>query len=331
MKKFLEIPQRTEEDYHYIKNDIPLERKKRKQIAKESRLRIIIIKKKKQSTPLIPPPGDDKERDAIAEAILLSLTLHKTTLDAEAKEHIAKVQEKLDEEEIEKMVEGEEDEESYTSAFTDSVFNEDVDDTGSKIELESHKKNPENVDDDDEHFKNENKDEEVEKEKEDEVDTEKVIVDDVMRSQEIRKEQKQTTITSPNRSPRNVSSFEKIVFKELTATVSPTIATTSKDSSTIKHKKRFFSNKTRFYQELLLECVEEKEMLRLTKLAVDKDLESTPVNILAMVSKEFATHGPKRIEDLFQKHMQNTTLNLYPTTSSLIISDYEGQASRSSS
>ncbi|GJW96411.1 hypothetical protein Tco_0178219 [Tanacetum coccineum] len=32
--------------------------------------------------------------------------------------------------------------------------------------------------------------------------------------------------------------------------------------------------------------------------------------------KEFVTHGTKMIEELFRKHMQNTTLNLYPTTSS---------------
>nr|GFA45429.1 hypothetical protein [Tanacetum cinerariifolium] len=51
---------------------------------------------------------------------------------AEAQENVAKVQEKLDEEEIEKMVESEEDEESYASAFVDSVFNDDVDDSGTK-------------------------------------------------------------------------------------------------------------------------------------------------------------------------------------------------------
>nr|GEX06579.1 hypothetical protein [Tanacetum cinerariifolium] len=34
-----------------------------------------------------------------------------------------------------------------------------------------------------------------------------------------------------------------------------------------------------------------------------------------LISKEFATYGPKMIEELFQKHMQNTTLNLSPTLS----------------
>ncbi|GKF97822.1 hypothetical protein Tco_0293643, partial [Tanacetum coccineum] len=98
-------------------------------------------KKKKQS----------RERDAIAEATLLSLALHKTTLDAEAQENIAKVQEKLDGEEIEKIVEGEEDEESY--ARTSEHITDD---------------------DDDEEIEKEKKDEEVEKEKEDvEIEKEK--------------------------------------------------------------------------------------------------------------------------------------------------------------
>ncbi|GKB59708.1 hypothetical protein Tco_0915894 [Tanacetum coccineum] len=57
-------------------------------------------------------------------------------------------------------------------------------------------------------------------------------------------------------------------------------------------------------------------MPRLVHLAVTKDREITPTNVPELNSKEFATHAPKLIEGLFQKHMQNTTLNMYPTTSS---------------
>ncbi|GKA60855.1 hypothetical protein Tco_0760262 [Tanacetum coccineum] len=46
----------------------PMETKKRKQTAGVSSSPRKIIKQKKQSTPSIPPPGDDRERDAIAEA-----------------------------------------------------------------------------------------------------------------------------------------------------------------------------------------------------------------------------------------------------------------------
>ena len=59
-----------------------------------------------------------------------------------------------------------------------------------------------------------------------------------------------------------------------------------------------------------------EEMPRLVNLAVNKDREVSSVNVLELVAKEFATQGPKMIEELFRKHMQNTTLNLYPTTSS---------------
>ncbi|GJV53089.1 hypothetical protein Tco_1448830 [Tanacetum coccineum] len=58
-----------------------------------------------------------------------------------------------------------------------------------------------------------------------------------------------------------------------------------------------------------------KEMLRLVNLAVNKDREVDPINAQEMIAKEFATHRPKIIEDLFRKNMQNITLNLYPTTS----------------
>ncbi|GKD35626.1 hypothetical protein Tco_1251135, partial [Tanacetum coccineum] len=108
------------------------------------------------------------ERDEVAEATIPSLTLHKTALAAEAQENIAKVQEKLDEEAIEKKVKGEGDEESYASEFADSMINYDVDDSGTKIEPGSHKEHPKIVTDDDEEIEKEKNDEEIEKEKKDE-------------------------------------------------------------------------------------------------------------------------------------------------------------------
>ncbi|GKC43762.1 hypothetical protein Tco_1061484 [Tanacetum coccineum] len=51
-------------------------------------------------------------------------------------------------------------------------------------------------------------------------------------------------------------------------------------------------------------------------IGINKDREVSPVDISGMVSKEFSTHGPKLIEEFFRKHMQNTTLNIYPKTSS---------------
>nr|GEU59038.1 hypothetical protein [Tanacetum cinerariifolium] len=62
-------------------------------------------------------------------------------------------------------------------------------------------------------------------------------------SMEFRKEKMHTPIPSPTRSPRKVSSSDKIVYEELTTTVSPTTATISKDSSPSKRKKRSISYK----------------------------------------------------------------------------------------
>ncbi|GJT77940.1 probable LRR receptor-like serine/threonine-protein kinase [Tanacetum coccineum] len=290
----------------------PQEMKKRKQTAGESSSRRIIIKKKKPSTPSIPPPEDDRERDEMAEATILSLTLHKTTLDVKAKENIAKVQEMLAQEEIDKLVDGDEDEEYSASAFADTVLNDVDDDTASKLEPESYKEHPEHVSDDDEKKK---KDEEVEKEKEvveivkdtnvddtsakknEEVVTKKEVVD-MSGSQEIRKEKKQTPIPSPIRSPRNDLSSDKTISEELVNTGTPKTATSSKTPSITTHQKKSFSHRTRNLP------------------GIDKDQEVSPVDISGMVSKAFAAHAPKMIEELFRQHMQNTTLNLYPKSRS---------------
>ncbi|GJS14394.1 reverse transcriptase domain-containing protein [Tanacetum coccineum] len=95
------------------------------------------------------------KRDEVAEATIPSLTLHKTALAVEAQENSTKVQEKLDEEAIEKKVKGEGDEESYASEFADSMINYDVDDSSTKIEPRSHKEHPKTVTDDDEEIEKE--------------------------------------------------------------------------------------------------------------------------------------------------------------------------------
>ncbi|GKB45930.1 hypothetical protein Tco_0896683, partial [Tanacetum coccineum] len=359
--KYPSIPQRHDEDYHSIKDDTPLEYetvtptltvasphgKKRKQRAGETSLPRkpikVTIRQKKPNTPLIPPPGDDRERDKVAEATILSLTLHKTALAAEAQENIAKVQEKLDEEEIERIVEGEEDEESYASEFVDSMLNDDVDDFGTRIEPESYKGHPENVNHDDEEIEKEKKDDEIKKkkkdddvEKTDEVVNKKDYDEVATGSMETMNEKMQTPIPTPTRSPKKDLCSDKIISEELTTTVSPTTTTTSKESSILKCKKRSISYKTKnlpgsiagmcrrrgqicthiknkfithdFFmgkiREVLDHCNKvvpeimfaktnemiKEEMSRLVNLAVNKDREVDPIN--------------------------NTTLNLYPTTSS---------------
>ncbi|GJY09342.1 hypothetical protein Tco_0377527 [Tanacetum coccineum] len=243
----------------------------------------------------------------------------------------------LAQEEIDKLVDGDEDEESYASAFVDTVINND-DDIRSKLEPGSYKEHPEHVSDDDEKKR---KDEEVEKEKEvveivkdtniddtssakkKEVVTKKEVVN-MSSSQEIRKEYKKTPIPSPIRYPRNYLSLDKTISEELADTITPTTATSSKIPSTTT---QLFAKKTK---EILQYCniivpeltvaktnaIIKQEMPHLVKLAVDKDQEVSPVDISGLVSKAFVTHAQKMIEELFRQHMQNTTLNLYPKSSS---------------
>ncbi|GKD43705.1 hypothetical protein Tco_1268350, partial [Tanacetum coccineum] len=161
-------------------------------------------------------------------------------------------QEKLAEEEIENMVEGEENEESYASEFADSMRNEDVDDSGTRIESR-HKENPKVVDDDDvTKKKDDKKDEDEEKvddvEKTDEAAEEKdnddptdhtLVETYATGSMETRNEQMQTSNPTPNRSHRKDLSSDKVISEELMATISPTTTTTSK----VKRKKGFTFNK----------------------------------------------------------------------------------------
>ncbi|GKF22743.1 hypothetical protein Tco_0075065, partial [Tanacetum coccineum] len=74
---------------------------------------------------------------------------------------------------------------------------------------------------------------------------EKSNADDATGSMEFRKKKMQTPIPSPIRSPRKVSSSDKRVFKELTGNISPTPATTSKDSSKSKRRKQLISYRTK--------------------------------------------------------------------------------------
>nr|GEX86890.1 hypothetical protein [Tanacetum cinerariifolium] len=94
-------------------------------------------------TPTFTTSPQEKKRKQTAKESSSPRQSHKITIKkkkpTEAQENIANVQEKLAEEEIEMLVKGDEDEESYASEFVDSVLNEDVDDSGTRLELGSPK------------------------------------------------------------------------------------------------------------------------------------------------------------------------------------------------
>ncbi|GJR51344.1 retrovirus-related pol polyprotein from transposon TNT 1-94 [Tanacetum coccineum] len=308
-KKFDSIPHRLKEDYHSIKDDIPLMSVYTIENVTVKGMLILdaFITDEIRST------TEYKEyenvRDDMADATLLSLTLHKTDLAAEASENIAKVQEKLKEEEIEKMVEV----------------------------PESYKKHPQNVDDDDETEKEKKDDKKDDKKANDDEkkDNKKANNDekkDETSSMEIRKEKIQTPIPSLTRSPRKNLSSDKTLSHELTTAVSLSTATTSKvkSKSKAKSKARSTSIKPKILPGSIAGMCRRRGLIR-THLKstfirieffyrkdprINQDREISPTNVPELISKEFSAHAPGIIAELFQKHMQNTTLNLYPTTSS---------------
>ncbi|GJX65284.1 hypothetical protein Tco_0299627 [Tanacetum coccineum] len=143
----------------------------------------------------------------------------------------------------------------------DKQFYDDTDDSDDRLEPGIHKENPEHVDDDD--------DEKVDEKKYDEIG-----------SLEIRAEEMQTPIPTTPRSPRTILSSDKNITQELTDTVSPPTATTSKNP----HFKRRISSK---YSHL-------------------------PVPDL--VSQEFNAQEPKIIEELFKNYVHNNVIQVHPNT-----------------
>ncbi|GJX78077.1 hypothetical protein Tco_0324888 [Tanacetum coccineum] len=215
MKKFSNIPQRIKEDYHSIKDDIPL-------VSVYTTGNVLVrgmLIRDEFLTEEIRATDDFKEYEMVfmkvviltnqPQLVVSTQGTHRSTPRAnktpivftaspQGKKRKQSVGESknLDEEEIEKMVEGEEDEESYASVFVDSVFND--------------------------HTEKEKKDEEIEKEKNDD-NGEKT--DEVVKGKDI--------------------VDDAIVSEELTATISPITTTTSKDLSTSKRKIRSISNRTK--------------------------------------------------------------------------------------
>ncbi|GKB26741.1 integrase, catalytic region, zinc finger, CCHC-type containing protein [Tanacetum coccineum] len=346
MKKFPSISQSLEENYHSIKDDIPLvsvyttgnvavrgmlilvestqgtnrtpratrtptlttevaqKKHKSKAVARESstprKSLKVTIKQKKPSTTLIPPPSDDRERDEIAEATYC-------------------------------MVEGEEDEESYASEFADSVFQDDNDDSGNRKKYDKNNDN-------------------------DHADH-TLVKGEVSDSLETRNEQTQTPISSPSRSPRTDLSLDKTLFEELMDNVSPTPDTTSKDPSMSQRisstnrilpgsvaelcrrrgqlreqltntfiTKEYFEGKMKDMSDTLNNLVPELTVAKTNELikeaiprmvndAVKHDQDLSTDIVRELVSKEFATHAPKIIKELFKLHMKNKVLNVHPTIS----------------
>nr|GEU62342.1 hypothetical protein [Tanacetum cinerariifolium] len=179
----------------------------------------------------------------------------------------------LEQEEIDKLVDGDgdEDKESYASAFVDSVINNDGDDIGSKLEPGSHKEHPEHVSDDDEMQR---KDEEAEKEKDVIEIVKETNVDDISAKKN------NEAVTKKEFVDMNDLPSDKTISKELADTATPTNDTSSKTPSTTTRQKKSFTLKTRHVPGIITTNeMLKKEMPHLVKLAANKDREVSSVDI----------------------------------------------------
>ncbi|GJR12974.1 hypothetical protein Tco_0795626 [Tanacetum coccineum] len=180
--------------------------------------------------------------------------------------------------------------------FVASMFHDDVDDSGNRIEPGSHKEHPEVVDDDDEN----------EEEKK----------DDELGSLENRTEKMQTTIPITPRSSRINLCSDKNIVQELTDTVSLSTATTSKDP----HKKRRISSKyTHLPGVLRRMCRRQGYMIKdmERKFVADtiiQERDAFQSEVPDLISKEFDAHAPKIIEDLFKHYVQTNVIQVHPTS-----------------
>ncbi|GJZ43520.1 hypothetical protein Tco_0590775 [Tanacetum coccineum] len=241
--------------------------------------------------------------------------------------------------------EGEKDEELYASEFSNSMFNND-DDSGTKIEPESHKENPEVVDD------NEVKDNA-------DYTNHSLVGTYATGSMETRNEQMQTPIPTPNRSHRKDLSSGKTISEELTApestdTVSLSTATTSKypqkerhisskynhipgalhrmcrrQGYMIKDMERKCVTTDEFWKvhgkvdqvlhEIVPQIVEratndliEDNLKRVVADTVIQERDAFESEVPALISKEFDAHAPKII-DLFKHYVQTSVIQVHPT------------------
>ncbi|GJZ60924.1 hypothetical protein Tco_0617061 [Tanacetum coccineum] len=277
MSKFPSISNRLEEEYHAIKDDTPLEYKDYVEKFRG---------KKRKGTPtsgeISLPRKSLKIR--VRQQKPISTTLIPPPSDDRERDEIHEAtQLSLALHKTTKIVE----EQENVAAIENKLLEED----------EEEKKDDKKDNDDDDN---------------DDHDDHALFRTQVTSSSETRTEKIHTLIPSPLRSPRINLSSDKAPIKELTIFVTPTAtpATTSQRQVDVVLNDvipKIASNATK---DLI-----DDNLLRIVVNAIKKERESAQAIVTALISQEFAAHAPKIIEELFRIHMQNTVLNVYPTTS----------------
>ncbi|GKD02413.1 hypothetical protein Tco_1177387 [Tanacetum coccineum] len=303
MKKFPSIPQRLDEDYHSIKDDIPL-------VSVYSTGNVLF------RGILIPDAFLTDEIHATYDFKEYEMVFVGGNVCFRGWSKVKKIK-------------------NHASKFAASMINDDGDDSGTRIEPESHKENPEVIDDDDV-----NDDDQKDKKKDD-------VGIHEMGGLENRTEKTQTPISTTPRSPRINLSSDKTIVQELTDTVSPSTTTTSKDP----HKKRHISSKHNhllgalrrmcrrqgyMIRDMERKCVTTKEfwkvhrkvdqvlheiipqlaeratndlikgnLKRVMADTITQERDAFQSEVPALILKEFDAHAPKINKDLFKNYVQN--------------------------
>ncbi|GKA33757.1 hypothetical protein Tco_0720186 [Tanacetum coccineum] len=308
-KKFDSIPKRLEEDYHSIKDDVSLvsvyttgnvtvkgmlisdefltddicETREYKDYEKEF-VRVDV--------PMIHPQlvestqGANRTPSATRTPNPAEDVVQKKRKSKQVARESRTPRKSLKEEDLEKIVEGG-DKESYASEFANSIFLNDEEDSGIRIEPESHKENLKIVDDDDEEKKDNKKDDDND-DGDNDHDDHALVRNKVTGSLEIRNEQIKTKILPGS------------------------IAQMSRRRGQLKNhmKNTFVTNK--YFKEKMKEILDILKNL-VPELTVAKTNELIKEVVLRLVNAAIII-----IEELFKSHMQNTVLNMYPTTSTSI-------------
>ncbi|GKC48245.1 hypothetical protein Tco_1065967, partial [Tanacetum coccineum] len=150
--------------------------------------------------------------------------IDKTAKAYEEQQNVAAVEQHMLDDDVEKLVEGEE-EESDGVDFADTVLLSD-EDFGNRLEPRSHKDEPKEINDDDDEKKDDKKGDDDNDD--DDHDDHALIRSRESGSSEIKTEKMQTPIPSSPRSSRTDLSSDKAIAHKLMVSVTPTPATSSK-------------------------------------------------------------------------------------------------------
>ncbi|GJU70521.1 hypothetical protein Tco_1256780 [Tanacetum coccineum] len=342
MKKFPNIPKRLEEYYHSIKDDVHLvsvyttgnvlirgmliphaflttEIRETNDFKEYEMALIKVDVPMNQPQPVVSTQGTHR----ITPSAYRSPTISASPQETKKRKQIAE-ESSLSRKSLKITIKQKE----IVDAETNDVDSED------RLEPESHKENPEVVDDDNDNVREKK--------------------DDTMGSMEIRNEETKTTISTPLRSPRKSLSSDKNIFQELTDTIP--ITTTSKHSQVKKRisskyshlpgaLRRMCRRQGYMIQDMERKCVTTEKLWEthnkvdhvlkevipeIAENAVNdlieynlkpciadtiiEDRDAFRSDIPAFVSQEFKTHAPKIITELFKDYVQSNVIHVHPTT-----------------